>query len=317
MPPEPVAGAAAATPSPAVAPAAAAAAAAAAPRLAADAGGGTEADAPKAWGETWRADLSRGDEARLKRLERYASPHDVADALISAQDRIRAGGRAPALAEDATPEEIAAYRKLVGIPDKADGYGLAFPEAMKPSDGDKAGLTAFQEFMHAKHIAPAAAKAAFDFYTQSTEAGRAKIAEAAQEANLENVAELRKEYPGREFKRNMTIAEEFLQKHFEGSEAALDAVLESTMANGVKIKNYAPFIKGLVGMARSYADDEALVGGDGAGGGRTMDDEYKELVAKSSAPGARLTADENKRLMQLAEARQVRADKQGSRRVAA
>jgi hypothetical protein len=283
----------------------------------ADTVGGAGDDAPKPWGDDWRAGLSRGDDARLKRLERYATPDAVADALFSAQDRIRAGGRAPALADDATPEEIAAYRKLVGIPDKADGYGLAFPESLKPSEADTAGLAAFQEYMHAKHIPPAAAKAAFDFYTQSSEAGRAKAAEAAQEINLQNVAELRKEYPGREFKRNMTIAEEFLGRHFEGSEEALDAVLGATLPSGVTIKNYAPFIKGLVAMARSYADDEALIGGDGGGGGKSMDDEYKELVAKSAVPGARLTVDENKRLAQLAEARQARLEKQGGRKQAA
>jgi hypothetical protein len=88
-------------------------------------------------------------------------------------------------------------------------------------------------------------------------------------------------------------------------------VLEASLPNGVQVKNFAPFIKGLVAMARTYADDEALVGGDGAGGGKPIDTEYKELVDKSAT--SRLSADENKRLMELSEARVARAEKQGRR----
>ena len=83
----------------------------------------------------------------------------------------------------------------------------------------------------------------------------------------------------------------------------------------MQVKNFAPFIKGLVSMARSYADDEALVGGDGAGGGKTLDAEYKELVDLSGT--RRLTNDEDRRLREVAEARQARAEKQGRRSQAA
>jgi hypothetical protein len=221
----------------------------------------------------------------------------------------------PALPEDATDDEIKAFRKAQGIPEKASDYGLAWPEGMTPNEADTAGLAAFAEFMHAKHIPPAAVKAAFEYYTSAQATALAQRAEDAHELNLQQVAELRREYPGREFKRNMAIAEDFLAQHYEGNEEALDLVLQADLPNGVKVKNFAPFIKGLVQMARTYADEEATVGGDGAGGGKTIDAEYKELVDASAT--RRLTNDENRRLTELSETRQARAEKQGRRSQAA
>jgi hypothetical protein len=268
-----------------------------------------------AWGEGWRDGLAKGDATRLRRLEKYATPDAVATALFAAQDRLTRGATLPALPDDATDDEVKAFRKAQGIPDSAKEYGLAWPEGHAATEADTAGLNAFAEFMHAKHIPPTAVKAAFEYYTSAQAAARQERAEAAHELNLQQVAELRKEYPGREFKRSMTIAEEFLAHHFEGREEALDMVLQASLPNGVQIKNFAPFISGLVAMARSYADEEALVGGDGAGGGKSIDTEYNELVTKSAT--TRLSNDEHKRLNELAEARQARAEKQGRRNQAA
>jgi hypothetical protein len=264
---------------------------------------------PSPWADNWRQSLAKGDATRLAALERYADPTALADALFNARGRLLRGAQAPVLPDDATDEEVKAFRKAHGIPETAKDYGLAWPEGAQPTEADNLGLNAFAEFMHAKHVPPSAVKAAFDYYTSAQAAAREERAAAVHEANLAAVAELRAEYKGREFKRNMTIAEEFLGKHFEGAERELDLVLQASLPNGVQVKNFAPFIKGLVAMARSYADEEALVGGDGSGGGKSLDAEYKELVDKSAT--TRLSNDEHKRLNELSEARQKRLEKQG------
>jgi hypothetical protein len=186
---------------------------------------------------------------------------------------------------------------------------------MTPTEADTSALGAFQEWMHARHIPPAAVKAAFEYYTAGQAAAQQQRAEEAAELTQQNIAELRRAYPGSEFKRNITIAEEFLAQHYEGREEALDMVLQADIGNGLKVRDFAPFIMGLVAIGRTYADDEALVGGDGGGGGKSLDAEYKELVDKSAT--TRLSADENKRLSEIAEARQARIESKGRRSVAA
>lgn len=249
--------------------------------------------------DDWRAAYGEDKEVQ-KLLARLASPAEVAKKLLNQEKTLRSRSALPTLPEGATEQEIAAHRKALGIPEKPEGYGLSFPEEWKPTDADKAGLSAFQEYAHDKGLTPAATKAAFEFYAQHMASGQAARAEAASEATLENLGELRAAFPGREFKRNMTIAEDFLAKHFEGSEQALDMVLGATLPNGVKVKSFAPFVKGLVQMARSYADEEVLISGDGGGGGRSLEDEKDALLDKSAA--GRLTKAEDARLTQIYEA---------------
>lgn len=266
-----------------------------------------------AWRDDWRETMAGDDAAFLRTLKRYTTPENFAKGFREQQKKLSAGQTAGGLPEDATPEEVAAYRKAAGIPDKPDGYGFAFPEALAPTEADTEALTAFQEHMHAANVAPGAAKAAFDFYVKNMEAGRAAMAEMAEKATLDNLAELRGEFKGREFARNTKIADEFLLKHFGNDQASLDAlneILATRLESGVQVMNYAPFMRGLFAMARAYADDESLIGGDAGGGGKSIDEEKDELVKKSAKQ--RLTPAEDKRLDELIAA-QLRRDERSSR----
>lgn len=284
----------------------------------ADTGGAAEGGTPPTWREDWRETLSGGDDAALKQLKRFASPENFAKSYRDLQRKLSTGSTAAALPENATDDEVAAYRKAQGVPEKADGYGLAWAEGIKPSETDTATLAGFTEFMHGRHVPPGSVKAAFDWYQQHVATAATKHLEAMQEATLENLGELKAAYPGREYKRNMTITEDFLGKHFDGDEAALDLVLGAevmTKAGPVKIKNFAPFIKGMVAMARSYADEEALVGGDGNRGGKSIEDEIAELRTKSV--DGKITKAEDARLNDLYAARVARENRQGRGKQAA
>lgn len=257
--------------------------------------------------DNWRDLFTGGDEKLSKRISRYTSPQNIAKALVDTQDKLRSGAHlAQTLPEDATPEEIAAYRKQAGVPDKPEGYGLAFPDDIGAGEDDAAVLNEFASFMHERHIPPGAAKAAFEFYTKRLTETRTAAAEAAQQATLENMAELRKDFSAPELRRNMKIADEFLTQHFSdhGEIEAVNEVLQMRLPNGVQVMNYAPFMKGLFKMARAYADDESLIGGDTGGGGKSLEDEKQELLAKSAR--GKLTKAEDARLDQIYEAMTAR-----------
>jgi hypothetical protein len=271
-------------------------------------GGGTEAtegEHPVSWREDWREALAGSDDAALRHLKRFASPENFSKSYRDLQKRLTSGS--PALPEDATPEEVAAYDKQMGIPEAPEGYKLSFPQEMGATEADTATLAAFQQHMKAAHVPPAAAKAAFDFYMKRMGETRAEFGSSAQEANLSSIAELRGEWKGREYTRNMGLAQEFLAKHFEGSDEALEQVLSARLPSGVQIGNYAPFVKGIVAMARSYADDEALIGGDGAGGGKSIDEEIADLNKK--AVTTKLSKSEDARLDELYTARLRREER--------
>jgi hypothetical protein len=255
--------------------------------------------------------LAGGDERKAKQLERYTSPEAWAKQAFDDRQRIRSGKAiAPEPPEEATDIELAQWRKQAGIPETPEGYGVAFPKEIQPSDTDKEELGAFLKFMHERNVAPRAAEAAFEFYMNSRAGAIERNAQAAEEATIEHLAQLRAAYPGREYKRNIGLANDFLNGHFAGpdAQAQLDTILSAKLPNGVQLTNYAPFVQMVVAMARSQATEDDLVAGDAGGGARSVDEEYKELAAKP-----RLTERERERMVQLAEARIKREERAASR----
>lgn len=279
-----------------------------APDASGDDGAGNEPAAPASWRDDWREALAGEDEAFLRQLKRYSSPENFAKADRDLRTRQSKGLYVAPLPDNPTEDEIAAHRKAAGIPDKPDGYGLAFPDTVKPTEADTAVLGLWGEYAHSKHLPPGAAKIGAEFFAQQLVASRAAQEAAAHETTLQGTVDLRTEY-GLDFKRNLTLADEFLAKH--GTEKAPE-LMGLRLADGRALGNHPDFIRMIVAAARATADDDALVGGDGAGGGKSVDDEYQELIKKNATPGQKLSPAENARLNQLAGARVARSTRRAA-----
>jgi hypothetical protein len=274
----------------------------------------TTTDAP-AWGDTWREALAGEDKAALKRLQRFAAPTDLYKSLRETENKLRSGQAFAPPSEDAEPAEIAAYQKRMGIPETPEGYGLAFPEGVTPSETAIAELADFQKQAHKLGATPAQTKALFEWYQSTTKEATEQRESTINDLRLENIAELKSEFKGREYQRNVAIANEFLAQHFDGRETELNEILHAKLANGVELANYAPYVRFLFKAARDGADEEALMAGDRAGGsGKSIEDRKAELVAKSVGPG--LNKAEDAELNQIYETITARAERQGRGRAA-
>lgn len=150
-----------------------AAPAAAAPAAATQLPPGSAAAAPAAaagdegkgyWPDDWQTKVAKGDEKRAAHIKRYASPEAMADALIAAQNRIRAGDLKAALPENAKPEELSAWRKDNGIPDAPDKYDLKFDDGLAIGAEDKPIIDAFLKTAHAANMKPEQVKTAVKWY---------------------------------------------------------------------------------------------------------------------------------------------------------
>jgi hypothetical protein len=119
------------------------------------------------------------------------------------------GKRLEAPGPDATPDQIAAWRKVVGAPDTPDGYGdtlrpESFPEGQWDADSEKE----FRSIAHKHHLSPSAVKDIIGYYEKSVLAGvdQAKAGEA--EFLAAETASLRKAWGG-EYDRNLGLAHRF------------------------------------------------------------------------------------------------------------
>lgn len=103
---------------------------------------------------TWRADIAGGDEKAAKVLERFATPQDLAKSYLEAQAKIRSGELAKPLPKDATPEQIAEWRKGNNIPEKPEGYFEKLPNGLVIGEDDKPMFDSVAQKLHARNVQP-------------------------------------------------------------------------------------------------------------------------------------------------------------------
>jgi hypothetical protein len=156
----------------------------------------TKPPAPQTWPDDWRTHIAGDDAKELKRLERFGSPNDMFTAYRSLEGKLSQAQKAEPLSADATPEEIANYRELTGVPEKPDGYFDTLPEGLVLSDTDKAIAGSYLESMHAKNMPPAAVHQGLQWYQETLEAQAAEQGQQDMQARSEAAQSLKEEYGG-------------------------------------------------------------------------------------------------------------------------
>jgi hypothetical protein len=115
------------------------------------------------WPDDWRTKLAGEDPKLLQRFGRYASPKDVAQALIAAQNKISSGELLPSLGKEPSAEALKEWRAAHGIPEKSDGYDVA---ELKVSEAGKATVAKFLEMAHGTNQTPEQVKANLKFINE-------------------------------------------------------------------------------------------------------------------------------------------------------
>src|ERR1044071_5758134 len=157
--------------------------------------------APEAkWPDNWREGYAGNDATKMEVLKRYASPQAALDALFAAKERITKG-LTMGLPADATPEQVAEYRKAHGIPDKPEGYKLTLSEGRVVGEADKPIIDQLLKSAHEMNVKPEVASKFVDFYYQQQEAAIAQREELDATQRTETEEALRQEY-GQEYTRN-------------------------------------------------------------------------------------------------------------------
>lgn len=169
----------------------------------------TKIVAPQDWPNDWRekqasayVGKNEGEEytKEMKRLQRFNSPLDLHKSYRELEKKASSIKQAPELPNDATPEQVAEYRKAAGIPDKADGY-MDHVKDMKIDDNLKPLVGKFFEDMHGKNASPEVVKNSLQSYFAIAEAQAQARLEADETAKVQSRSELQSEWGG-EYKSN-------------------------------------------------------------------------------------------------------------------
>lgn len=271
-------GAAAPAPAPAAAPAAAPVAAPA-PAASAPAAAPAAAPAPaepKAgegyWPADWRQNYAKDDVKKMERLQRYQSPAAAFDALFAAQSKISSGELKPVLGKNATPEEVADYRKSLGIPEAPDKYDLGKDVAI--SDAEMPLMSKLFKAAHDTNQTPEQVKASVKAWREVQTVVAEEMAQRDAKVMKDSEDALRAEW-GLEFRKNINLIHGMLDG--AGSQELKDRVLQSRLPDGTPFASSPEVLKFLAGLALIQNPAGVVVPGSEANPLKGVDDEITRI----------------------------------------
>lgn len=239
---------------------------------------------PKAyWPDDWRAKIAGTDDKRnplRKTLETFQDPAAIANSMMELRRRWDEGGHVKLPGKDAKPEDIAAFHKAMGVPDKPEGYLEQFtPEnGAILGDADKPLASSFAAEMHKVGAPPAAVNQALNWYFKNQEEQAAALDESDETFRAETERALKEEY-GPTFTR-FRNAIPSLFMNMPGGSSAEDSffanLVSGRTADGKIIGNHPDFIKFMVGLVREI-NPVAAVTESGDATGTNIDDEIAGL----------------------------------------
>lgn len=225
-------------------------------------GEGKADDGGKAQPDTsWRSFVNAEKDPDLaKFVNRFQSPESLAKAAFNARKMISTGELKRQLSADATPEQVAAWRKEQGLPEKPDGYEPAKITGHEFTDADKPALDAFRAVAHQANMTPAAFEAATKWYAETQMAAAEARAQADKEVRADTEETLRAEW-GAEFRPTMEMTNRFLDMQLGEAKGAF---LAARMPDGTMLGSNPAVVKMLAQLAREADGGVGLMRGDGA-----------------------------------------------------
>lgn len=225
----------------------------------------------------WRAAFGT-DEKTQKLLGRYASAEAFGRAHLEAIARISTV-KAP-LKDGASPEEVAAWRKENGIPEKVDGYFEKLPNGLVIGEEDKALFGEWATQMHGLNVPPSVVAKTVEWYYGMQEQQAANQEAMDRQHQTETVTALRNAW-GRDYIENTNLVKSFLGGM---SEEAQVKFMDATMPDGRRLFNSPEVMQWLAQKAREI-NPLAFIPGPGAGDeGKTLDQRIEAIEATMGTP---------------------------------
>lgn len=258
------------------------------------------------WPDDWRTRLAGTDDSLLKSLNRFTSLESLAKSWR--EQRAELSRRAKAVdvpGPDASPEEVAAYRSAMGIPETPDKYEIKAPEQLAQTDADKAILADMAKAAHEMNIPPprmqALADKFFDLQARQAEAMNVAAVQKAKTAE----AMLKREY-GADYDFNRTLAAN-VGTRVLGNEGFHD-LINTQLADGTLLGDNPAMVRMLVQLARDTADDDMLAqAANTAPDPRSVDEQLREIMDMRFKDPARYASPEvQERAARLAKAKHAR-----------
>lgn len=230
-------------------------------------------DAQGHWPDDWREKLAGEDDKFLKQLKRLSSPEGLAKKTRSLEQKLSSGEYKRVLPEGATDEQVAEWRKEVGIPDKPDGYEMPKISGFEWSDDDKAIAKTYFEKVHGKNASPEVVSASMEWYAELQQQTEAKVYEADVKNKEETEDALRAEWGG-EYRGNLALVKRFIDNDLPHGEE----VAYARLPDGRRLIETPEFVKWISDNARATYGDGGILTGEGASAMANRKEEIQKIM---------------------------------------
>lgn len=242
------------------------------------------------WPDDWRelaakhyaAGNEKAYKKELARLQRITDPSGLYGMYRELEGKFTSGGLVKLPGKDAKPEDIAAFHKALGVPEKPEDYlnEIKLEKGVVIGDADKPMLSSVLDTVHKAGGTPQVVNAIVNWYYSQQEENAAKLDEADDAFRHEAMAALKEEY-GSSFRRKTSaIAPLFAQApggtDIKNENSLFARLLGGRTADGKIIGNDPDIVRFLVGLAQEI-NPSATVTEDGDQSGKSVNDEIAEI----------------------------------------
>ncbi len=237
--------------------------------------------AARTFPESWREDLSGGDRAFRKTLDRFESPAALAKAYKELTARLSSGdlkATKPPPA-NATPEQIAAWRAEQGLPQNAAAYvdGLQLGDGTVTGEAEKALLASFAEEAMKGRWTADQYNQAVRWYFDTQDRLAAKRGEADAAFKHEALADLTREW-GHDYATNRNAVAQFFDRSFPAD--FKEALLTARLPDGKLLANHPTFNKAILEVAKAINPGGAMLPNASGGGLSNVESRIAEIEGK-------------------------------------
>lgn len=197
----------------------------------------------------WREGIE--DEKLRQFAERFTGPTDAVKFAFDARQKLSKA--IVPLGKDATDDDRANFRKVLGIPDNVDGYGYTrpeLPEALKLDEAGEAREKRFLEEAHKLNLTPEQAAGVMNIYYQDLIDHNKMFGDTLTKGRETAEAALRKEW-GDDYDANAAMAHAAATQY--GGEDFLQFLTDVTV-DGVQLSNHPAFIKAFATVGRHMGE---------------------------------------------------------------
>jgi hypothetical protein len=231
--------------------------------------------------------LTKRRDALTKELSRFKSQEEFMRAGIAAREKIRSGEyKRSKLSEDATEEEVAAWRRDNNIPPVAKDYDIPKVPGHQWDDVDVPFIDSFKDAAYKANYSQDQMNAAAEWYAKTLANQQAEYAETITVQDQTDKESLRDELRARlgppEFKSSLILMDRLLKDddvipgHM--AKALMNARYTDDEGRSRRLINNGEMVNFLMDFARDTYGDAVIVSGDGRVSGNDRKKEIEKIM---------------------------------------